>query len=124
MSPTHDVRAWAQALFRTIDERDTARFMTFIAEDARFLYAEFPPAIGRPAVEAAVAGFFASIEAISHRLDDVWSVPGHVVCRGRVSYTRRDARVATMSFCNVLALAGDRVAEYRIYIDPSPLTAP
>lgn len=124
MSPTTDVRAWSQALFRTIDDRDTAAFMRFIADDARFEYAEFPPAVGRAAVQAAVAGFFESIEAISHRIDDVWSVPGHVICRGRVTYTRRDARIASMSFCNVLGLSGERVADYRIYVDPTPLTAP
>ena len=124
MPAANDVREWAHSLFRAIDARDAKRFVEFVADDGSFRYANFPPAVGKPAVEAAVAGFFGSIAAIGHRIDDVWSVPGHIVCRGTVTYTRLDGREVSMPFCNVLALAGERVTEYRVYVDPAPLTAP
>ena len=122
--PAMDLRAWTASLFQAIDAKDSQAFMRFVTDDARFQFANLPPAVGAPAVREAVAGFFASVASIEHVLHATWSVPGHVVCRGSVSYTRHDARVVTLDFCNVLALDADRVADYRIYIDAAPLFAP
>ena len=36
---------------------------------------------------------------------------------------RHDGREVTLPFVNVLALAGDRIADYRVYIDGAPLFA-
>lgn len=117
------LRAWTSSLFHAIDTKDTEAFMRFIAHDARFQFANFPAAVGVAAVREAVAGFFASVASLEHTVRNAWTVPGHVVCRGTVSYTRHDARVVKLDFCNVLALDGDSVADYRVYIDPAPLFA-
>ena len=120
-----DVRAWTTALFATIDAKDTEAFVRYLAQDGRFAFANFPPAIGIDAIRGAVAGFFASVASLRHEIADAWSVPGHVVCAGRVTYVRLDGAAVTLPFCNVLRLANDRVVDdYRIYIDPSPLFAP
>ena len=117
-------RSWSEALFRAIDRRDPERFLGFLADDAEFRFANLSPARGRDAIRDAVAGFFGSIAAVRHEVADVWSVPGHVVCRGTVTYTRLDGREVSMAFCNALGLRGELVVDYRIYIDPAPLFAP
>jgi ketosteroid isomerase-like protein len=51
-------------------------------------------------------------------------VPGHVVVEGTVRYVRHDGREVTLPFVNVLALDGDRISSYRVYVDGAPLFAP
>jgi ketosteroid isomerase-like protein len=116
-------QAWIAALFRAIDAKDIEGFLGFLAEDARFAFANFPVGTGAVAIRATLAGFFAQLDTLAHTIEDAWSVPGHVIVRGNVRYTRRDGRVVAMPFCNVLGMERGRVADYRIYIDPSPLAA-
>ena len=122
--PVADLPSWTAALFRAIDAKDTEGFMGFLAPQARFAFGNSPPATGTEAIRATLQGFFGSLETLEHAVEDAWAVPGHVVCRGSVRYVRRDGRDVSTPFCNVLGLQGGRVADYRIYIDPSPLLAP
>lgn len=123
-TPDGDLQAWTRALFRAIDARDTDGFLAHLTPDARFTFANLPPAEGTAAMRAMLEGFFGAVAAVAHAVDDVWSVPGHVVCRGSVRYTRHDGRTLTLPFCDVLGLRGPLVADYRIYIDASALFAP
>jgi ketosteroid isomerase-like protein len=116
--------AWVPALFASIDARDTPRFLSFLSDDARFRFANQPPAIGRAAIGDAVGGFFAAIAGLQHTLRHVWEVPGHVVCDGEVCYTRHDGSRLTVPFCNLFGVRGERVCDYRIYVDASALFAP
>jgi ketosteroid isomerase-like protein len=112
------------ALFAAIDARDTDAFLSYLTEDARFVFGNAPPAVGHAAIGAMVRGFFASIAACRHDASDAFRDGDHVVCRGTVTYTRRDGRGVALPFCNVLAMRGPRVADYQIYSDPAPLFAP
>ena len=122
--PAARLDEWTAGLFRSIDARDVEGFLAYLAPDARFVFANFPAAAGTAAIRALLEGFFGGIRALAHTVDDSWSVPGHRVMRGTVRYTRLDGREVSMPFCNVLAMSGTRVADYRIYIDPSALLAP
>ncbi len=119
-----DPPGWIAALLAAVDAKDADRFVSFLADDASFAYANAPPVLGRDAVRAAVAGFFAQVRSLAHAPSHVWAMPGHVVVEGTVRYVRHDGREVTLPFVNVLALEGDLVAEYRIYIDAAPLFAP
>ncbi|MGZ5130697.1 MAG: nuclear transport factor 2 family protein [Caldimonas sp.] len=120
MTPTE----WTPALFASIDAKDSARFVSFLTEDAQFRFGNAPAAVGRDAIFAAVEGFFASIAACRHNVPNVWAVPGHVICQGEVTYTRHDGSVLTVPFVNVFTMAGERIRDYLIYIDASALYAP
>jgi ketosteroid isomerase-like protein len=122
--PAADLDAWTRGLFRAIDARDVEGFLAHLTPDARFAFANFPVAAGTAAIRALLEGFFGGIRALEHTVEDSWSVPGHRVMRGTVRYTRLDGREVAMPFCNVLGLAGARVSDYRIYIDPTALLAP
>ena len=119
-----DVRAWTAALFSAIDAKDTESFLRFVSDDGVFRFANFPSAVGTARIREAVSGFFASVAALKHEIADAWGVPGGVVCRGTVTYTRHDGAVVTLPFCNVFATSGERVRDYCVYIDHSPLFAP
>lgn len=119
-----DPPGWIAALLAAVDAKDADRFVSFLADDASFAYANAPPVLGRDAVRAAVAGFFAQVRSLAHAAAHVWRVPGHVVVEGTVRYVRHDGREVTLPFVNVLALDGDRISSYRVYVDGAPLFAP
>ena len=114
---------WIADLFAAIDRKDADAFAEFVTEDAHFAFGNLPAVAGRTAIREFVAGFFASIKAVSHRVPDAWLSGGTVVCRGEVAYTRHDGSMLTVPFANVFLMAGDRVRDYRIYMDASVLFA-
>ncbi len=115
---------WCAALFGTIDSRDSNGFAAYLTPDAQFRYGSAPAATGTAAIVHALDGFFPGIAALSHRITDLWEVPGHLICRGEVAYTRLDGKTVTAPFCNVFTMRGEKVSHYEIYLDPTPLTAP
>jgi len=119
-----DLDAWTAGLFRAIDARDIEGFLAHLTPEARFVFASFPASVGTAAIRATLEGFFAGIRSLRHAVEDRWSVPGHRVIRGTVRYTRLDGAEVAIPFCNVLAMSGARVADYRIYLDPSAMLAP
>jgi hypothetical protein len=108
-------------LFRAIDQKDTARFSSFLAPGCVFRFGNAPVVEGVRSVEQYVGAFFDSIKALSHELIDVWDVPGGVVCHGRVTYTRHDGSVLTVPFSNVFKLDTAGIAQYLIFADTSEL---
>lgn len=117
------LRDWVAALFAAIDRRDAEAFADFLTEDARFAFGNLPPVEGRAAIRDFVAGFFSGIRAVSHSVPDAWQTDDAVVCRGEVTYTRTDGTTLAVPFANVLMMSGDKVRDYRIYMDASALFA-
>jgi len=114
---------WVNELFRCIDRMDTRAFLSFLAPNAQFRFANTPVVEGQDAIGAAVDGFFATIKACRHRLLNVWPVGTTVICRGDVTYTRMDDSEITLPFVDVFGMNGDTIHEYSIYMDISPLYA-
>ena len=111
-------------LFQSIDAMDTDKFLTFLTDDAQFRFGNAPPAVGKKAVGQAVGGFFGTIKGISHRLINTWTEAGSFVCQGEATYTRHDGSQVTLPFVNVFGMNGDRIKDYLIYIDITPLYTP
>jgi ketosteroid isomerase-like protein len=114
-------RAWWERVFTVVDARDAAGFVGLITSDARFRFGNNPVIVGREAIQAAVAGFFAAIAASRHQLFGTWNDPSTAVCEGEVTYTRHNGSTLSVPFANVFELRGDKIAAYRIYIDNSAL---
>lgn len=119
-----EVATWMSGLLACVDAQDTPGFLTYLADDASFRFANYPAAIGREAVGAAVSGFFTSIKGLRHELQRAWAPPGHAICEGIVTYTRHDGSTLTAPFVNVFTMRNGLVADYRIYVDASALYAP
>ncbi|MCC7198449.1 MAG: nuclear transport factor 2 family protein [Gammaproteobacteria bacterium] len=112
---------WWTQLFDAIDRKDTVAFLGFLTEDAVFQFGNAPPVHGRVAIGAAVSGFFGAIGGSRHQLLRSFTGPDARACQGEVSYTRLDGSTVTVPFANVLAMRGELVAGYHIYIDLTPL---
>ena len=110
-------------LFAAIDAQDSAAFVGYLTDDAVFRFGSAPPVQGRAAVQAAVEGFFSSIAGLSHAINKSLRDGCTLVCEGEVTYTRHDGTTVAIPFADVFEYAGDKIAEYKIYIDIAPLYA-
>lgn len=112
---------WISELFQAIDRMDSDDFARFLTDDATFQFGNAAPVNGKGNVRDAVAGFFSSIQSISHKLIGTWQVDDIVFLQGEVSYTRKDSGKVTIPFFNLFKMKGLLVFQYIIHIDVSPL---
>ena len=108
-------------LFSAIDRKDADAFVSHLTEDAVFRYGSQEPVQGRDAVRDYVVGFLGSVRALRHRPMDTWEGDDSLVCEGEVTYMRHDGSEVTIPFTNIFRLEGDKVRDYHVYIDPTPL---
>ncbi len=117
-----EIPSWMREAFAVIDRRDAAGFARLMTEDGIFRFGNGPAAIGRPAIESAVAQFFASLGGISHQLERAWSLPDAQALQGVVTYTRPDGKSFKIPFMD--AFVTDKsglVKEWLVYSDMAPL---
>ncbi len=111
-------------VFQAVDAKDAARFVSYLTPDAVFRYANNPLVTGREGIQEAVAQFFQAVKSLRHVVSDTWAVNETVFCKGEVSYVRHDgSNAGPFPFFNLFKLRADRIAEYLIYVDISPLFA-
>ena len=115
--------ALLENLFAAVDSKDSDQFVRFLADDARFRFGSAPAVHGRAAIRDAVEQFFTSIQALEHQVTMVVESGNTLVCEGEVTYTRHDGSTISLPFADVFDMAGELVADYRIYMDISPLYA-
>jgi limonene-1,2-epoxide hydrolase len=112
-------------VFRAVDTKDATAFASHLTPDAVFRYANAPAVTGPDATREAVAQFFAAVKSLRHQLLQVWTQGAMIFCKGEVSYERLDgSKAGPFPFFNVFKMRGDKIAEYLIYVDISPLFAP
>jgi hypothetical protein len=108
-------------LFDAIDAFDTNKFASYLDEEADFRFANMPVVSGKNNIFDFVAGFFQGIKGISHKNLETWELEGIRFVNGTVTYTRHDNSTLTVDFSNTFRLVGDKIKEYRIFIDNSEL---
>ena len=111
------------SLFAAIDANDAAAFVGHLTDDAVFRFGSAPPVRGRANVQAAVDGFFGTIAGCSHNVQNVLSGGSTQICEGEVTYRRHNGTETTLPFVDVFEFEGDLIAQYKIYMDISPLYA-
>jgi len=113
--------AFTKALYKSVDSRDSEQLSAFITEDVHFCIGNYPPVIGQEAVLAANQAFFASIQGMQHRLDNIWECGDSIICNGNVDYVRLDGSEYSVGFATVLKMQGDKISDYLVYVDISEL---
>ncbi|HVN47451.1 MAG TPA: nuclear transport factor 2 family protein [Bacteroidota bacterium] len=112
-----------EGLFRAIDRKDANEFGSFLSEDCIFRFGNQASISGKQNVIPYVAGFFDSIQSLSHELTDRWNMEGAILCHGYVTYIRHNGSRLKVPFANVFKLTGSQVREYLIFVDTSALYA-
>jgi catechol 2,3-dioxygenase-like lactoylglutathione lyase family enzyme/ketosteroid isomerase-like protein len=110
-------------VFADIDAFDPDKFVAHLTPDAQFRFANADPVTGRAAVREAVAGFFASIDGLTHHIRNVYEAGDTVVAQIDVEYLRKDGKTVTVPNADILVFDGDLVRDWQIYIDVAPVYA-
>jgi ketosteroid isomerase-like protein len=110
-------------VFADIDSFDPDRFVANLTPDATFRFANADPVTGRPAIREAVAGFFSSIDGLTHHIRHVYQVGDTVIAHIDVEYRRQDGKIVTVPNADILIYEGDLVRDWQIFIDVTPVYA-
>jgi ketosteroid isomerase-like protein len=118
-----DARAFAKSVYQAIDTMDEKELGPFLTENCTFVFGSAPPVAGRAAAANASKAFMATIAGIKHDLADVWGVDDNIISRMTVTYTRKDGRKMSFPAVTIWRVEGKQIADYRIYVDNTPLFA-
>ena len=124
----NETAAWVAQLFTTVDAMQPEAAAAYFTDDAVFRFGNAPPSHGRRAIQQALAGFFGAIGGLRHQVTGVWRGQwdgGPVLAvEAAVTYTRADgSQTPPLPVTSTMRLAGDRIQDYRIFMDVSPLFA-
>ena len=114
---------WLNDLFKAIDQSDAAGFTSFLTKDASFKLGNADAVLGRDNIRDFLAGFFSAIKSTEHTLENSWSIDNHVFIQGHVTYTRLNNTTLSVPFADIFEMNGDKIQDYKIYIDASELFA-
>ena len=113
----------AAAIFADIDSFDPDKFVAHLTEDVTFRFGNAEPVVGRAAVRAAVAGFFGTIDGMTHHILTTWDAGDVTIAQINVEYVRKDGKHVTVLNADILVFDGDLVSNWQIYIDVAPVYA-
>lgn len=109
------------ALFASIDRMDPEGFAAFLTEGGTFHMGSYPPAVGRAAVAKFVRGFWTTVESSAHSGVRVYGQGEDRFVEGTVTYGLKNGRTVAVPFLNRFRMEGELIAEYLIYLDPTPV---
>jgi ketosteroid isomerase-like protein len=122
MSPT-DVPDQMHRVFATFDAKDVSKLAGFMTDDVRLRLGNAEMIRGKSAFVDAVNAFLTSVAAVRHEIVNVYRDGDAAIVEFDVHYTRHDGNVVTLPCCNVFRLRDGLIAEYRSYIDATPVYA-
>jgi ketosteroid isomerase-like protein len=114
--------SWIEDLLASIDRMDADKFVSYLTDDAQFRYGSTPPVVGREAIRKHVGQFFGMFKELRHQLLGTWTHPDAVFVQGEVTYVKHDGSALTLPFVNCFKIRGEKIHEYLIYVDPTPLS--
>jgi ketosteroid isomerase-like protein len=119
MTPSNLVRR----MFATFDAQDVSGLARFVTDDVRLRLGNSKAVQGKSAFVEAVNAFLGSVGGFRHEVLNVWSDGDALIAEFDVHYTRLDGDEVTLPCCNVFRLRDGLIAEYRSYVDATPVYA-
>jgi ketosteroid isomerase-like protein len=108
-------------VFATFDAKDVPALAAFMVDDVRLRLGNAEMIQGKSAFISAVDAFLGSVAGVRHEVLNVWSDGDAVIAEFNVHYGRLDGGTVTLPCCNVFRLRDGLIAEYRSYIDATPV---
>ena len=112
------------AIFADIDAFDPDKFVAHLTPDVKFRFGNADPVTGRAAVKEGVAGFFSTIDGLTHHILASWDSGDTTIVQIDVEYLRKDGKTVIVPNADILTFDGDLVRDWQIYIDVAPVFAP
>jgi len=111
------------SIFADIDSFDPDKFVAHLTPDVKFRFGNADPVTGRAAVKEAVAGFFSTIDGLTHHILNSWDFGDTTIVQIDVEYLRKDGKSVTTPNADILEFDGDLICDWQIYIDVAPVYA-
>ena len=108
-------------VFASFDRGDVPTMAGFMTDDVALRLGNADATHGKAAFGDAVNGFLSSIAGVRHEILRIYTDGDAATVEFDVHYTRHDGRVVTLPCCNVFRLRERLIAEYRSYIDATPV---
>jgi hypothetical protein len=116
--------SFVERVFRAVDGLDPVEFGVLLAEDARMVFGNGEPLLGRAAILAGCAAFGETIAGLSHRTLRSWTVGPDTIVESAVTYRRLDGTEVTMPAVSIWTAGDDGlIDDYRVFYDLAPLYA-
>src|SRR3954449_4249167 len=111
-----------RALLAAADS-DIAAFFGFFSDDCEFRMANNEVVRGREAIQAWVARYLGSVAGMRHVVLEEWAADDVAAVRVEVTYTMRNGTEFTLPAVTRMRVRDGKVADYLIFMDPSPVQA-
>ena len=119
---THEL---TERVLAAVDSMEPGAFAEFLAEDARMVFGNAEPLVGREAIIAGVQGFFSTINGLRHHIVNQWYVDADTVAETEVTYSRLDGKSVSIPVVSIWHTRADGlIDDYRIFFDVAPVYAP
>ena len=110
-------------VFATFDVQDVSALAEFMTDDVALQLGNAETIKGKAGFVQAVTAFLGSIAGVHHEILSVYTDGDAAIVEFDVHYTRRDGNLVTLPCCNVFRLRDGLIAEYRSYMDATPVYA-
>jgi ketosteroid isomerase-like protein len=111
-------------MFAAADTRDIPRFLRYLTDDVAFRFGNAPTLHGHTQVTEALTTLFQTVKKLRHTIvgvhkcGDVWAV------ETVAHYEDRYGRSFSVPACSLMVFRGDRMSDYKIFIDNSEMFQP
>jgi ketosteroid isomerase-like protein len=115
-----------RTLFAAVDAGDLNVALQTMTDDVRFSFGSTPATRGAAGFAASAAVLADMVKSMSHDLSTIWTTQGAdpaVICEMTVTYHRHDGTMVSLPCVNVFRFRDALIADYRIYMDISPVLA-
>jgi ketosteroid isomerase-like protein len=110
-----------KAIFAAFDSKDIEALAALVTDDVRLQIGNADVVKGKREFVEALQAFVRSVASFRHTIVNVWSDRDAVITELKVHYTRLDGSELTLPCCNVFRLRDGAVADYRVYMDITPV---
>jgi hypothetical protein len=116
--------AWLSQYYADVDAQRMPEFLAHHTDDARVMFGNNPPAVGKEAIGGAIGGLWSAIDGLRHRFVHVWDHGSTTILEAAVTYFRKDGKTVTVPCVSILETTAGKVRELRVHIDLAPVFAP
>jgi limonene-1,2-epoxide hydrolase len=110
-----------QEAFRSVDEMRLDDFAALFTADGTMTFGNGQPTVGPDAIKGALGDFYRILRGVRHELRGAWIAGDVSINEAVVHYTMTDDSVVPIPVTSVLRWDGDRVRDWRIYMDVAPV---
>jgi ketosteroid isomerase-like protein len=120
MSPATDLDALVSTVMRDSD-LDLEAFFGHFAADCRFAWGNEEPVQGLEAIQSLAGRMLAGVSQARHEVLERLLGEDSAAVRLEMTYTLPDGSTLHTPAVSYMRFRGERICEYRIYQDPTPL---